>query len=123
LSCWQRCQNVLPVLSRSRFTEENNLVGTIPTEIGFLTDLAIWGMERGSLTSTIPTEIGLLTNLIFLDLDFNDLSGSLSAELLSLSSLTQLDVNDNRLSGSISGVGVFPAMEFLQVGRSKECND
>jgi Leucine-rich repeat (LRR) protein len=81
-----------------------------------LTDLAIWGMERGGLTSTIPTEIGLLTNLIFLDLDFNDLSGSLfTPELLSLSSLTQLDVNNTRLGGSVSGIGVFPKMEFLQL--------
>jgi hypothetical protein len=95
--------------------EVNNLVGVIPSEIGLLTDLSIWGMERGGLTSTIPTEIGLLTNLIFLDLDFNDLSGSLSSELLSLSSLTQLDVNDNRLTGSINGIGNFPAMEFLQL--------
>ncbi|KAL7577641.1 hypothetical protein ACA910_015158 [Epithemia clementina (nom. ined.)] len=95
--------------------EENNLVGTIPSEMGLLTDLAIWGMERGGLTSTIPTEIGRLTNLIFLDLDFNELSGSLTSELLSLSSLTQLDLNDNQFTGSINGIGVFPAMEFLQI--------
>lgn len=95
--------------------EENNLIGTIPTEIGLLSDLAIWGMERGGLTGTIPTEVGLLTNLIFIDLDFNELSGSLSSELLSLSSLTQLDLNNNELTGSISGIGGFPEMEFLQL--------
>jgi hypothetical protein len=95
--------------------EENNLVGTIPTEVGLLQDLAIWGMERGGLTGTIPTEIGNLSNLIFLDLDFNALSGSLSTQLLGLSSLTQLDLNNNALSGSVSGIGVFPELEFLQL--------
>ena len=89
--------------------------GTIPSEIGLLTDLAIWGMERGNLTSTIPTEVGLLTNLVFLDLDYNQLTGSLTTQLLSLSSLTQLDLNNNELTGSINGIGVFPDMEFLQI--------
>jgi len=97
------------------FVEENNLVGAIPTEIGLLHDLAIWGMERGGLGSTIPTEIASLTNLIFLDLDFNQLTGSLTTELLGLSSLTQLDLNNNQMTGSINGIGVFPNLEFLQL--------
>jgi hypothetical protein len=95
--------------------EENNLHGTIPSEIGLLSELAVWGMERGGLTGTIPSEIGNLMNLIFLDLDYNDLTGSLPTELYSLSRLTQLDLNDNRLSGNITGVGSFPGMEFLQL--------
>lgn len=99
-------------------TELNNLAGTIPSEIGLLTGLEVWGMERGNLTGTIPTEVGVLTNLIFIDLDFNQLTGTLSSELLSLSSLTQLDLNDNKFSGSIDGVGVFPFMEFLQLHRN-----
>jgi hypothetical protein len=72
-------------------------------------------MERGGLTGPIPTEIGILTNLIFLDLDFNALTGTLSSELLSLSTLTQLDLNNNQFTGSINGIGVYPAMEFLQL--------
>lgn len=95
--------------------EENNLVGTIPTELGLLSNLAVWGMERGGLTGTIPTQVGLLTNLIFIDLDFNALTGSLSSELLSLTALTQLDLNNNQLTGSINGIGVFPDLTFLQI--------
>jgi hypothetical protein len=99
-------------------TESNNLVGTIPREIGLLTDLTFLGMQRGGLTSTIPTEIGRLTNLKVLDLDFNVLTGTLSTELLSLSSLTQLDVNNNFLSGSINGIGNFPDMAWLQLSNN-----
>ena len=96
-------------------TEENNLIGTIASEIGLLNNLVLWGMEQGGLSSTIPTEVGRLTNLVFIDLDFNELTGSLTSELLSLSSLTQLDLNDNKLTGSIDGIGVFPDMEFFQL--------
>ena len=108
ISCIQGCVTEIEF-------EENNLVGVIPTEIGLLSDLAVWGMERGGLTSTIPTEIGRLSNLIFLDLDFNQLTGSLPDELYTLTDLTQLDVNDNQLTGSINNMGVFLAMEFLQL--------
>jgi Leucine-rich repeat (LRR) protein len=99
-------------------TEENNLSGTVPTEIGLLSELEVWGMERGNLTGPIPTEIGRLRKLIFIDLDFNQLSGSLSSELLSLNLLTQLDLNDNQLTGSVEGLGQFPYMEFLQIHRN-----
>jgi hypothetical protein len=99
-------------------TELNNIAGTIPSEMGLLAGLEVWGMERGNLTGTIPTEVGVLTNLIFLDLDFNRLTGTLSSELLSLSSLTQLDLNDNKFSGNLDGVDGFPFMEFLQLHRN-----
>ena len=46
ISCLQGCVTEIEF-------EENNLVGTIPTEIGLLSDLAVWGMERGGLTSAI----------------------------------------------------------------------
>ena len=54
--------------------EENNLVGTIPTEIALLTDLQVWGMERGGLTGTIPTEIQVLSDLYFLVREENTIS-------------------------------------------------
>jgi len=95
--------------------EENNLIGTIPTEIGLLKDLAVLGMEKGGLTSTIPTEIGGLTNLLFIDLDFNKLSGSFPTQLYSLTDLRTLDLNDNEMTGSIDQLGVFLDLEFLQL--------
>jgi len=66
LSSFNECQwagiscNINSKVTEIEF-EENNLIGTIPTEIGLLTDLAIWGMERGGLTGSIPTQIGVCT--------------------------------------------------------------
>lgn len=83
--------------------------------MGYLTDLALWGMEQGRLNGTIPTEIGFLTNLVFLDFDFNELSGSLPTEIYLLTGLTELDLNDNRLTGNVDQLGVFTDLEFLQL--------
>ena len=65
------------------------------------------------MEGTIPSEIGDLTNLIFLDLDFNSLTGSIPTELYTLSDLTQLDLNNNQLTGNVAGIGSFPKIEFL----------
>jgi hypothetical protein len=72
-------------------------------------------MERGGLGGSIPSEIGQLSNLIFLDLDFNEITGSLPLELFTLTTLTQLDLNNNQMSGNIGPMGVFQDLEFLQV--------
>jgi hypothetical protein len=95
--------------------EDNNLAGTIPTEMGLLSMLTVWGMERGGLTGPIPTEIGKLSSLVFIDFDFNQLTGSLPSELFTLRNLTQLDINSNKFTGSIDGIGSFPLMEFMQL--------
>jgi hypothetical protein len=57
-------------------------------------------MEDCALTGTIPTELGLLTNLIALDLDRNAFIGNLPTELGSLTALTRLQVLENNLRGS-----------------------
>ena len=72
-------------------------------------------MERGTLTGTIPSEIGRLSNLIFIDLDFNQLTGTLPTQLYTLVNMTQLDLNNNRLQGKIEGIESFSKLEFLQL--------
>ena len=79
----------------------NNLVGTIPAEIGILTTLRNLYLDNGRLTGPIPLEIGSLTRLYHLGLSDNQLSGSIPAALGSLSDLGYLYLNTNRLSGSI----------------------
>lgn len=95
--------------------ELNNLVGTIPNEIGNLPFLEVLGMERGGLSSTIPSVLGQLTNLYFLDLDYNTLSGNIPSEISSLTALEQLDLNNNRLTGGIDVIVPLTNIFFLQL--------
>ena len=79
----------------------NGLSGTIPTELGNLTNLQSLNLWNNDLSGTIPAELGNLANLQWLNLLGNDLSGSIPAELGNLTNLRELELRQNRLSGSI----------------------
>ena len=48
--------------------DNNNLVGTIPPELGNLSSLRTLGLARNSLTGPIPPELGNLSSLGYLNL-------------------------------------------------------
>ncbi len=80
---------------------DNNLIGSIPTELGNLTNLEWLSLDDNALSGSIPTELGNLTNLTELWLNKNQLSGSIPTELGNLTNLTGLWLDKNQLSGSI----------------------
>ncbi len=68
----------------------NNLMGTIPSEIGFLTKLTkLWFNVNRGLSGTIPKELGLLTALTSLELQETKLAGSMPSQICDLN-LTDL---------------------------------
>ena len=77
------------------------LSGTIPDEIGNLTELKQLGLKSNNFNGGIPESIGELTNLTQLSLSNNLLNGSLHESLGNLSKLILLDVSNNNLEGSI----------------------
>jgi len=78
------------------------LYGTLPTEIGLLTNLAHLDIEgNNDLVGNIPTEIGKLQMLKELHLGKNLLKGSIPSEIGELSQLQSLELNDNKLTGNI----------------------
>ena len=83
------------------FLENNRLTGNIPTELANLTNL--WWLDLGhnDLTGSIPTELASLTNLRIIFLNYNRLTGSIPAELGNITSLTWIFLNNNELTGSI----------------------
>ena len=56
---------------------------------------------ENQLTGSIPPEIGNLTNLTFLDLGENQLRGSIPSEIGNLTNLTSLGLDENQLTGEI----------------------
>jgi hypothetical protein len=82
--------------------ENNNLQGTIPKEIGALSQLTELDLEHNSLSGTIPHSIASLSRLEYLDLDENKLVGTIPEKIYSLSMLKALDLDTNMLTGTIS---------------------
>ena len=80
---------------------ENQLTGSIPTELGNLTNLESLRLGGNQLSGPIPESIGNLTNLTRLDLYENQLSGPIPTWLDTLAKLTSLNLRDNQLSGGI----------------------
>ena len=79
----------------------NQLTGTMPPDLGNLTNLTDLRVYSNQLTGAIPPELGNLTNLRILNLHLNQLTGAIPPELGNLSNVTDLRMHDNQLSGSI----------------------
>ena len=88
-------------LTYLEISENYDLTGSIPPEIGNLTNLTYLNLGGNLLTGEIPPEIGNLTNLIDLDLRWNQLTGSIPSEIGNLTNLTNLSLSNNQLTGEI----------------------
>eukprot|EP00980_Cylindrotheca_fusiformis_P007446 scaffold1537_cov108-Cylindrotheca_fusiformis.AAC.5 len=73
---------------------QNNLNGTIPTQLGEMTNLQSLRLQQNSLDGTIPTELGLLVNMEYLFFASNELTGLVPSELGNLSNLEWLDLSE-----------------------------
>ena len=56
-------------------------------------------LDNNNLTGSLPEEIGDLTNLTSLNLDNNNLTGSIPPSFANLINLTQFDISNNALAG------------------------
>ena len=83
------------------YLSENELSGTTPPELGYLTKLEELDLAKNELRGTIPPELGNLSKLTLLYLYSNQLSGSIPVELSDFSKLEQLVLSWNRLGGMI----------------------
>ena len=79
----------------------NYLSGSIPIELSSLPRLRTLWLSNNYLSGSIPPELGNLTNLESLLLGLNGLSGSIPPELGNLTRLDSLRLQHNELSGSI----------------------
>ncbi len=97
----------------------NALTGPIPAELGQLTQLRMLLLESNALTGKIPKELGNLSQLRWLFLSHNNLSGEIPAELGNLSRLRWLHLHGNNLSGEIpTEFGNLLRLEVLALGQN-----
>ena len=100
--------------------QNNNLVGTLPSSLGNLSNLTNLGLNSNQLTGSIPTELGNLSNLSNLSLDHNELTGSIPSSLGSLSNLTYLALDSNQLTGNIpSSLGNLNNLQYLKLNSNQ----
>ncbi|XP_009630780.1 uncharacterized protein LOC107800972 [Nicotiana tabacum] len=79
----------------------NQLSGTIPPEIGKLTNLVYLELSINQISGIIPPRIGSLAKLQTLNISDNQLNGSIPAEIGKMKSLEDLGLQKNNLSGPI----------------------
>jgi Leucine-rich repeat (LRR) protein len=79
----------------------NQLTGSIPFEMGDLSQLQFLNLSNNFLTGPIPNSFRNLKNVESLDLSHNKLSEKIPYELVGLTSLSTFSVAYNNLSGRI----------------------
>lgn len=69
---------------------DNNLVGTIPSQISDLVNLESLILFKNKIEGSLPKSIGLMKSLKVLNVSFNKLTGSIPMELTKLPALTEI---------------------------------
>jgi Leucine-rich repeat (LRR) protein len=82
-------------------SNDDGLIGEIPVELFQIESLKQIGIGNCSLTGTIPKSIGNCSCLTELNLPQNNLTGSIPSEIGNLDSLIFLNLHDNQLTGPI----------------------
>eukprot|EP01124_Arcella_intermedia_P000727 TRINITY_DN10397_c1_g1_i1.p1 TRINITY_DN10397_c1_g1~~TRINITY_DN10397_c1_g1_i1.p1 ORF type:complete len:1129 (+),score=178.07 TRINITY_DN10397_c1_g1_i1:217-3387(+) len=87
----------------TRYIPKNyyQLSGTIPEDIGYLSQLIELDLTDNELSGTLPGSIGNLSQLSILSLRGNKLSGTISKSIGNLYLLTTLKLSYNQYSGTI----------------------
>ena len=98
----------------------NELTGPIPSALSTLTNLEVLALGGNQLTGTVPTWLGSLTNLQGLYLWRNQLTGTVPAGLGRLSTLLNLQLSDNQLTGTLPPeLGGLTNLETLNLTRNE----
>ena len=103
------------------FGWDNNMVGTLPNDIGNLTAIK-WFIASGNdgLSGPIPTSIGNLTNLETLGFYNCSLTGTIPNEILNLNKLALIELSFNNFGAApMPNFGQLPLLRNLVV---EDCN-
>mmetsp|Transcript_23871 Transcript_23871/g.34175 ORF Transcript_23871/g.34175 Transcript_23871/m.34175 type:complete len:470 (-) Transcript_23871:75-1484(-) len=87
------------------FSARNNLQGTLPSELAFITSLKFIDVNRNQILGNFPNDLNRLTKLEFLDFRYNNMTGSLPEWIgTKLTNLVMLAFSSNGFTGRIPDV-------------------
>jgi hypothetical protein len=94
---------------------EIGVTGSLPPELGLLSDhLRLIFFNGNELTGTLPSELGQLTNLQKINFQYNNLSGSLSTEFGRWTDLSIIAAGNNAFTGTIpTETGLWESMKTI----------
>lgn len=96
---------------------QNNLVGSLPADLGHLTEAASFNLSDNTISGTIPAELGSLAKATTFALANNQLTGTIPVELGGLTAVENLWLDRNQLSGEIpAALGQLANLKFLALG-------
>ncbi|KAI8838422.1 hypothetical protein BJ741DRAFT_663340 [Chytriomyces cf. hyalinus JEL632] len=101
LNFYQPLPLVYPKNLRQLVLTGTNVIGTIPTQLGSLTQLTRLELARNYLTGGIPSEMGQLHGLWNIELQGNQLTGSIPSEFSAFKNLVKCQLQNNSLTGRI----------------------
>jgi Leucine-rich repeat (LRR) protein len=102
------------------YADDNNMVGSLPSSIGNLSNIDTLALYGNQLSGNIPSAMGNLAQLIYLDLGSNQLTGSIPASFSTLSNLRLIALNLNQLSGTIpSYLSSLPNLYYLDIDNNQ----
>ncbi|KAJ6821238.1 receptor kinase-like protein Xa21 [Iris pallida] len=103
-------------LTQGLLLQENQLIGTIPPEIGSLINTGAIGLSGNKLSGEIPNSVGKCLVLQILLLGRNFFEGTIPASLSELRGLHELDLSQNNFSGKIPAfLGEFSDLHDLNL--------
>lgn len=97
----------------------NRLIGSLPDELGQLTELTSLLLSSNELTGEIPEGLGNLSELYELSLSLNYLSGSIPSSLGNLTKAVQINISGNQLEGNVpENIFLIDGLSTLWVGNN-----
>lgn len=96
---------------------DSNLIGTLPSEIGALSELEkIYLTDNPNLLGTLPEELYSLSELVELDLQNTGINGLISPAIQNLSSLQFLNLRNTQFVGGLpSEIGALTELIILWI--------
>ncbi|MGV6832001.1 MAG: FG-GAP-like repeat-containing protein [bacterium] len=79
----------------------NNLIGTLPSDIGSIEFLDFLDLRSNFISGTLPESLGDLQNITWIDFRFNQFSGTIPESITTIPGLFVFVVSNNNLSGPI----------------------